>query len=312
MNIEELQNGGVLTVMYHYVRDNNTENTPNLKSLDIKKFKSQLNWLCKHFKPLSMNDYFTCIDKKIPFPQGTFMLTFDDGLKDHYNYVYPELKKRGLWGFFFINSKVYQEKIPLEVHMTHFILDKIGSEDFTERVSKRLKDFSIKNVTHNNDNVYRYDDKSYSAIKNMMNYSLDFAIRDKILDEIFHSIFDSKEMFIKSVYASETELKEMHKNGMIIGCHTHAHRVLSRLSIEDQKSDLVRNKKFISDLLDIEHPVFCFPYGHKHTYTKETLKIIEKQGFHSAFNTVRSITNLESNGKYELSRIDTADLVDFH
>ena len=144
MKFEDLHKGGAVTAMYHYVRDNEKEGTPNLKSLDFKKFQQQLDWLCKNFEPLSFQVYNDCIKNSKAFPNKTFMLTFDDGLKDHYSHVFTELRQRKLWGFFFVNSKVYLEKEPLEVHMTHFILDKIGSENFNKKIIRGLEDFKIK------------------------------------------------------------------------------------------------------------------------------------------------------------------------
>lgn len=311
MKLTDLKKDGAVTVMYHYVRDNIAEGTPNLKSLDIKKFRSQLDWLCKHFSPLSFEDYQEHIATEKPFPNDAFLLTFDDGLKDHYSYVFPELKKRGLFGFFFINSKVYTEQQPLEVHMTHFVLDKIGSKRFTEQVVAKLKDYNIEVPEFNKEGVYRYDNSQYAIIKKMMNYSIEFDIRDQILDEVFYQYFNSKEDFIRDVYATESELQEMIDGGMVIGSHTHAHRVLSRLSPEQQLEDLRKSAAHLKQVFNINNSVFCYPYGHTHTYDDHTLAILEEYNFHSAFNTKRGTTRLAT-GKYELGRFDTADIVHLH
>ena len=71
-----------------------------------------------------------------------------------------------------------------------------------------------------------------------MNYLLPFSIRDQILDKIFFENFEDKSKFIKDTYANDKELKEMATGGMVIGSHTHAHRVLSRLTAFEQHEDL--------------------------------------------------------------------------
>lgn len=303
-----LKNNNTISVMYHYVRDNKKENTPNLNSLNINDFKKQLDWLENNFTPMSFDEYDNCIKNNNKFPDNKFLLTFDDGLKDHFTYVYPELRKRGLWGQFYINSQVYLEKKPLAVHVTHMILDKIGAEKYTELVKEELKIYDVKIADFKIDNVYRYDNISYGIIKRLMNYLLDYNIRDKIIDTLFYRFFDNKEQFCKDIYCNEDEILEMINGGMIFGSHTHSHKVLSRLSYNEQYKELEKSYNYMVDTFGINNPVFCFPYGHTHTYNKDTLYILEKLGYHSSFNTVRDTTCITKSNKYELQRYDAVDL----
>ena len=301
-------NNGTIAVMYHYVRDNKLENTLNLQSLSIVNFKKQLDWLEGNFKPMSFNEYNKCIKENTPFPDNKFLLTFDDGLKDHYDHVYPELKKRNLWGMFYINSQVFLEKNPLAVHITHFILDKIGVEKYTQLIQSKLEKYNIKLEVSYFDEIYRYDDASYKAVKKIMNYELDYKIRDVIIDELFYDFFNSKEQFCNDVYCNENEIEEMIKGGMVIGGHTHSHRVLSRLSSKEQFVELQRSADYLKNRYSINEPIFSFPYGHIDTYNNKTLEHLHELNYHSAFNTVRGATCIIKSGKYELQRYDTVDL----
>src|SRR5579875_1857941 len=56
-------------------------------------------------------------------PTGV-VLTFDDGLKDHYQYVLPVLVERGLWGIFYVPTMFYQHHQFLDVHKIHLLLGK--------------------------------------------------------------------------------------------------------------------------------------------------------------------------------------------
>lgn len=95
---------------------------------------------------------------------------------------------------------------------------------------------------------------------------------------------------------------------MIVGSHTHSHRVLSRLSYSEQYDELKKSSDFLKDKFNITSPVFCFPYGHIHTYNQDTLNILDELGYHSSFNTVRDMTCISKSNKYELQRYDTVDL----
>ena len=89
--------------MYHYVRPI-SQNYPYFKNLDIETFKRQLDYFEDEYGFISKEDYFYAIKnrKKI----DGVVLSFDDGLKDHYLHVLPELKKRNLWGTFYITTGI--------------------------------------------------------------------------------------------------------------------------------------------------------------------------------------------------------------
>ena len=308
MNDIDLKNNRTITIMYHYVKNKNTKSLYNPNYLNIDKFKKQLDWLEKNFEPLCLEELESCITHNKQFPYNKFLLTFDDGLKDHYKYVFPELKKRKLWGMFFINSQVYMENKPLGVHITHALIEKIGIEKYTTLIKEELNKYNIEIKDSHIEHIYRYDDPTYSSIKKIMNYLLDYQTRDKILDDLFINFFYDEKNFCKNYYCTEDELQEMLNCGMIIGAHSHSHKILSRLSRKEQYSELKKSKDYIKDTFDIKNLTFCFPYGHKQTYNADTLDILAELDYYFAFNTYRDTTCIKKSNKYELQRYDTVDL----
>jgi len=95
---------------------------------------------------------------------------------------------------------------------------------------------------------------------------------------------------------------------MIVGSHTHSHRVLSRLNYQEQLNELKISFEFLKDTFNLKDIVFCYPYGHTHTYNKDTIKILQNLDYHSAFNTLRDTTCITKADKYQLQRFDTVDL----
>ena len=87
----------ITTITYHYVREIQNSSYPNLKGLEFKNFRRQLDFLTKNYNFFDPNELF----QKKSFKENSCILTFDDGFKDHIDYVLPELKKRKLKGIFF-------------------------------------------------------------------------------------------------------------------------------------------------------------------------------------------------------------------
>ena len=82
-------------IMYHYVQEFN-KNLPRLKFLHIDNFRKQLDFFESHYGFVSKKDFLDSL-KTGEVNKGV-ILTFDDGLKCHFDYVYKELIERNLWG----------------------------------------------------------------------------------------------------------------------------------------------------------------------------------------------------------------------
>ena len=69
--------------------------------------------------------------------ENSVVLTFDDGLCDHYD-VTQELLKRGLWGIFYISTGCYTTGKLLDVHRIHMLLGKYGGPPIYEALQEIL------------------------------------------------------------------------------------------------------------------------------------------------------------------------------
>ena len=80
----------------------------------------------------------------VGFNRPTALLTFDDGFIDHYEYVFPVLRSRGLGGIFFlVGSTLGDRPMLANVHKTHFLLSRLGAERFAREVGAALSDEGV-------------------------------------------------------------------------------------------------------------------------------------------------------------------------
>ena len=83
-------------IIYHYVRQYNPR-LPNFRFLDIINFEKQLDFFQEQFGFVRKDEWLKAIKrKKLGSAKGKVLLTFDDAISCHYNYVYKILKKRDL------------------------------------------------------------------------------------------------------------------------------------------------------------------------------------------------------------------------
>jgi len=290
--------------MYHYVRPNNPR-YPYLNHLKLDIFQRQLDYFQNKYGFISKQEFIKSIDNN-ESPNG-IILSFDDGFKDHYEYVLPELKKRNLWGLFYVSSKVYESRKLLGVHRVQYLKGKYGSSSILKEALSIVEDYMLDENTIEAFDKEIYSDSNYKEnekqLRRLFNYYISYNYRDEILDNLMDKYFDEDKLF-EEVYLKIDELKRINEEGNIIGSHTVTHRVLSRLSYAEQEEEIRQSFEFLKSNISLEQPYsFCYPYGYKASYNKDTLKILKKYKVHNAviFDNKTQTSNLK---RYELSRID--------
>ncbi|MFK7825807.1 MAG: polysaccharide deacetylase family protein [Oligoflexales bacterium] len=306
-----MQSSNLTIVMYHYVRPIKDSKYPNIKGRELHEFKFQLDWLCANYDIVSMEDCNSFIfEKSIP-PARPLLLTFDDGYSDHYNFVYPELKKRGLQGSFFIPAKPILEPYIMDVNKIHFILEKSEIFDELEYV---IENYVKLNSDHHDikpiswyRSTYRkaagYDNSQVIYIKRMLQHALPADLRSVVIDDLFKKIVSSEiEKFNAELYLKIDQINEMLEGGMHIGGHGYNHHWLSLISPESRKEEIERSSSFIKSFSKPNVMSFCYPYG---DFCENTIEHLANQGYHLAFTTKPEIADLKKENNLTMSRLDT-------
>ena len=98
---------GAILVYHRVLPDNQIEEDLNIGlAVSCSQFEKQIQLLKKYYSLVSIDEFI----KNINIKSNKFLvsITFDDGYKDHIEYVLPELLKRKIKGSFFLtkNSSV--------------------------------------------------------------------------------------------------------------------------------------------------------------------------------------------------------------
>src|SRR5215218_5388084 len=184
-------------IMYHYVR-NEDENFPSFKFLHFQDFKKQLDFFSENFNILHPDVLKESIltGKKA---EGV-ILTFDDGVKDHYDFVLPELLKRGLSAIFYISTGVYENNKILGVHRLHLLLGRFGAEQIYYTLKSLVTDTMLSHAHVQEFQTIPYslqhNDDYTILVKRMMNYFISYEFREQVLDRLMEEFFGGdKEVF---------------------------------------------------------------------------------------------------------------------
>jgi peptidoglycan/xylan/chitin deacetylase (PgdA/CDA1 family) len=119
-------------ITYHYVRASQ-QSLPYFKYLHLEDFKRQISFIKKKY---GFVDY-KGIDNIHDCHLGSeAILTFDDGLREHFTNVMPILDTFNIKAHFFISTLPYVEHRLLDVHRIHYLLGILGGGKFLRKLSK--------------------------------------------------------------------------------------------------------------------------------------------------------------------------------
>ncbi|MBE1298289.1 MAG: polysaccharide deacetylase family protein [Alteromonadaceae bacterium] len=299
------------SIMYHYVRDANPQ-FPFFRYLSIENFRKQLDYFDAEFGFAKFDDFIGVINGSEDFSviENKVVLTFDDGFTDHYDYVYPELLKRGLFGIFYIPTGVYSQNKPLDVHRIQYLMGKVAAKTLLEFIYPHILPHMLndKEVEIFSVNTYRLqnNDKWTQEFKKVFNYYIKYEFRTSLLDLLVDEFSSDKEIF-HNLYMSVKQLNEMQSNNMLIGSHSVNHKVFSKLSDSEQRSEIFDSFSYlVRELGEPKIRTFCYPYGGFHTFNDTTEELLDEVGCSFSFNVEQRNVSLFdfTNRRQALPRFD--------
>ncbi len=302
------------TVMYHYVRPIQNSQFPNIKGLEVEGFKRQIKYFKKNFKIIDAYQLLDAIYENKDIPQKSILLTFDDGLKDHFENVFPILKKNEIQGLFFTPSKPILEKTVLDVHKIHFILEssnqpsKLVNQIF-EHISKNKEKYHLREPNEyfsDLANSNRFDSGEIIFIKRMLQREIPRELRNELCTILFReNVNETEEDFSEKLYLSFDEICEMKENGMFFGAHGHSHEWFTFMTKQELEKDLEECSNFYSKINNDQKTwIMCYPYG---AYDENVISIMKKHHYKAGLTTIVGDTKVSKDNSYSLQRLDTND-----
>ena len=109
--------------------------------------KSQLDELSQQHTFVTWPDVRAALQEDRPLPNSACLLTFDDGVCDHYLNVFRILHERNLSGLFFVLDRRESEGLVL-AHKIHFLLAKLGLPGLREAIWEKLNPVQRESGSH--------------------------------------------------------------------------------------------------------------------------------------------------------------------
>ncbi len=231
---------------YHTVSDISLPYAKHLFYIrTIKQFRKELDFFLTYYDPVDWKTVKEVVENQRRFKKNSFLLTFDDGMKEIYTIIAPILKEKGIPSVFFINPRFVDNKDIFYRFKISYILTYIHENKITQNQIQK-----IKSILGLNKNI------------EVLLMQLGFNDKDKIeqiagiLGIDFNDLLDELQP-----YLTTPQIKSLIKQGFSIGAHSLDHPLYSEVSYEEQVKQTYESVKWIENCFHIDYKLFSFPFA---------------------------------------------------
>jgi len=297
-----------LTVMmYHYIRDpgDDAEAGSGIPGMSVRAFETQLDSLSQQHTFVTWSDVRMALQENMPLPRSACLLTFDDGVLDHYFNVFRILRDRNISGLFFALDRLGEDGLVL-AHKIHFLLAKLGLPELRKAVREKLNPAQREQFTQAESRYQlKYSsismDSQINLIKAVLQRDLSAEV-NPLLSDLFEMHVGSENETARNYYLNEEQIRDMCASGMHFGGHSRNHPWFDWIDAEARTAEIKASAEWLKQFE--EGPwAFAYPYG---GLSDDSPHILKQHGFVAAFTTKTQLTH---SNPYFIGRLDGEEMV---
>jgi len=271
-----------------YYNNKHTEFDNGVFGPSLAQFTANISWLKRHTHILSAENLLEIIYNNRELNKPSTLITFDDGYIDNFTLAYPVLKQLNVPAIFFIPTDQIETR-------------QLGWWDLIAYIVKktRKKSIMLSNETIELINPFDAITKLHNTMKTMP-FDNNINLIDK-LSEVCDVPFPDKEVQSKELMTWD-QICEVSNNGITIGSHTHSHRVLNTLNIEDQHDEMLLSKQILENKSKREVFALSYPVGNYNHFSEETMNAARNIGYKLGFSFSNGINYQGSINPFDIKR----------
>jgi peptidoglycan/xylan/chitin deacetylase (PgdA/CDA1 family) len=296
-----------LTVMmYHYIRDpgDAAEAGSGIVGMPVAAFEAQLDKLAKQHTFVSWREVRLALRGEGTLPSSACLLTFDDGVLDHYINAFRILRGRNLSGLFFILDRAQAARLVLG-HKIHFLLAKLGTDALRVAIHERSNAAQRERFARAEQRYQvQYPSDSSTERINLLKAVLqrDLSVDvDPLLSDLFDKHIGSEKETAQTYYLSPEQIQEMAAAGMHFGGHSQSHPWFDWIDARARRAEIKASANWVQQF-EPGPWAFAYPYG---GLSEDCPQLLKDHGFIAGFTTQ---TQLHHTNPYFIGRLDGEEL----
>jgi peptidoglycan/xylan/chitin deacetylase (PgdA/CDA1 family) len=271
----------VIGLAYHGTTNETVYGIDNIygKHVFADTFKKHLDFICRHYKIIPLSDVVSALQEEKPLPRKSIFITFDDGYSGNYDTAYSLLRMHDAVATFFVPTHYIETGEPLPTDLMDAAVKFAPKKKFEIGINGHVRTFDISDNAKKN---------QIAEILHKRLKSVSFQERDAWLDHLVMQLGYSSRQKVPVLgkharLMNWSQIKELARNGMEIGSHTHRHVILASVSTDLATEELSLSKAIIESKLGISCHSFSYPKGsYPEDGNEKTNQLVKKAGYQSA------------------------------
>lgn len=264
----------------------------NWCQVSVEEFEQQIEFVSKHYRVVPLSEVVVRLQKGLPIPPHTLCLTFDDGFRSVLTTALPVLTKH---------------RLPATVFVVTGLMD-TGEPPWPERLYLAVSstDIPALDVDGRRFGLGTSEERT-KAFEAILRNAKELPARKKehwvgeLIDNLGVTQVDLETSSIFATLKWE-EVDVLRRSGLVeIGLHTHTHQILSRCSMEEQRSELGISAALARERWG-EIDLFAYPNGQAGDFTDDTKELLRDLGFRCGLTTIDGL-NRRRPDLFELHRV---------
>jgi peptidoglycan/xylan/chitin deacetylase (PgdA/CDA1 family) len=273
--------GGGFVITYHYVRPVNSD---GVTGITAEEFGRQLELVRETHRIVGVDEF---VDQ-LRAPRGDSrgkplaLITFDDAVKDQYQFALPVLERMGVPAVFFAPMRPVDPGLSslqawTPQHLVHALAEAMGWSSLERAVRGEIGNVAVDSARMNS--LYHYEAAEKRWLKFVLAFVLPAEKTWAVVDGINRC---GPRLKAAEWFMSAEELADLQRRGHAIGAHGYDHLPYSTLTPLEQAWDMGRAARIMSRLLGGRKRAIAYPFGRHDETTRELVRAF---GYTHAFTT---------------------------
>jgi peptidoglycan/xylan/chitin deacetylase (PgdA/CDA1 family) len=260
---------------------------PGLISATPEGFEQQMNHLARHYSVIAIADVLNADQSGTGLAPRSVLITFDDAYHDFAEHAWPILRHHHLPATLFVPTAFPDQ--PARSFWWDWLyqaLNETAPRSWLDTPAGRLR---MATSAHRRQAFRR--------------------LRDYVKTRPHHEMMAWVEQFCSGLGVSQgahrvlswETLRQLAREGVTLGAHTRNHPLLSRVSLDEARTEAVGSLRDLERQVGPVPHVFAYPSGQ---LTPDIVRVVRQAGFALGFATTSGINDLRTADRLQLRRIN--------
>lgn len=265
-----------------------------LISATPEEFAWQLEYLGRHFEPVTFDDIARAMAGEITLPRRAVSISFDDGFQDLHEHAWPALQRAGMPATVFVCTDYVESGAPFWFDLVAYVLmhAPVGSV----QLPSNAKRFPVEDT----------DAARRAATVVVLRWLKRCSESDR---QVWLEAFRERFREIAAGAAGTLgrslnwrEIREMAADSVQFGSHTVSHRCLAQLGADDLRYELTVSRQRLESELGTPVTALAYPFGGTTAYNAAVITAARAAGYRVAATYIPGVKELPAADPFELRR----------